>query len=132
MVSNRRVAIFASVTLAAIIIASFLLWNQQPRASQRTWQPVDFINGKGEYETATFQIVNPWRLKWNYTKTEHSVFGVYIYKKYEIEWHPIAGQSSLETNATTETITLNYTGTFYIKVLATAQTQWKLTIQEYR
>jgi hypothetical protein len=128
---NRKVLLAAAaVAISAVVLVTALLVirPQSAPATFKNWYFVDSMSGNGDYQSSAFSMSDEWRVKWNYSG---NVFGVFVYKQSTIDWNPVVGADSLQTNATSGILNVTQTGTVKIEVIASDVCSWHLTIEAY-
>lgn len=129
---RRVIIILAAVVIAVVIILSFLFIVLRP-SQGKDWYFFDYLSGQGDYESPTFTLQNQWRVRWAYrNSTAFNLFGAFVYGKLGITFSPILSVTQDDTNETNGVLDVNYTGSFYIRVISVDSVHWNMTVEEYR
>lgn len=129
---RRNIVILAAVVVAVVIVLSLLFVVLRP-GQGKDWYFFDYLAGQGNYESPTFTLQNQWRIKWAYSNTTtFNLFGAFVYGKPGITFSPILSVTQDDTSESSGILNVNYTGSFYIRVISVDSVHWNMTVEEYR
>jgi hypothetical protein len=96
------------------------------------WQTAGEISGKGKQDTTEFNVNNKWRVIWKIDNDTYD-FLVAVYIKDSGGYSPIPETETYaaDVNSTIGVISVDYTGTFVIRVITPDDIAWSLKIQEF-
>lgn len=117
-------AVIIIIAVAAVIVYAVV------SAKPLTWQTVDSISSSGIQETTQFTMNSLWGAAWTISQTD-PIFVLAVYMKNSTggtSW--VADTTEMASDSTQGFLSVPYTGTFFMHVVASEDTEWVLYIQE--
>jgi hypothetical protein len=120
-------ALLAIIAVAAAIAAYAII-----SAKPGNWQLLAQVSNSGHQDTTEFTMNNTWRVVWVINKQNDNLFVLAVYIKTSTGYSWLADTSEADTNSTQGVLPVLETGTFVIRVVASDDTEWTLSIEELK
>jgi len=118
-------AVIIVIAVAAVI--AYAVMSAKPLTWQNDGPP---LSSSGSQDIAPFTMNNTWRVAWKISPMD-PIFVLAVYQQNStggFSW--VADTGVMTTNSTQGFLSVYYTGTFVMRVVASNDTQWVLYIQE--
>ena len=118
--------------LALLIVVIGIVVAVYSANNNAVWQTAGEISGKGKQDTTEFNVSNKWRVIWKIDNDTYD-FLVAVYIKDSGGYSPIPETETYaaDVNSTIGVISVDYTGSFIIRVVTPDDIGWSLKIQEF-